>query len=72
MLDEAVEEAKKKLDSTDKEEIEKASSELTDKLMPIGAKLYEQATPKEDASDESKKEDGPVEGEVVDDKKEEK
>ena len=72
VLDEAVEEAKKKLDSTDKEEIEKASSELTDKLMPIGAKLYEQATPKEDASDESKKEDGPVEGEVVDDKKEEK
>jgi molecular chaperone DnaK len=71
-LDEAIEEAKKKLDSTDKEELEKAATELTDKLMPIGAKLYEQATPKEDASDESKKEDGPVEGEVVDDKKEEK
>jgi hypothetical protein len=44
--------------------------------MPIGAKLYEQASkPAEDAkSDEDKKDDkeGPVEGEVVDDDKQEK
>ena len=40
--------------------------------MPIGAKLYEQTTSKEDESSDvsdDKKEDGPVEGEVVDDKK---
>lgn len=72
-LDEAVEEAKKKLDSTDKEEIETATKELSNKIMPIGAKLYEQSTSpasddkKEDNKDEGK--EGPVEGEVVDDKK---
>lgn len=65
-LDEAVEEAKKHLDSTNKDDIEKAAKELNDKLMPIGAKLYEQATPP--AGEE--KNDGPVEGEVVDEKPE--
>jgi len=71
-LDEAVEEAKKKLDSTDKEEIETATKELSNKIMPIGAKLYEQTTPpasddkKDDSKDDSK--EGPVEGEVVDEK----
>jgi len=72
-LDEAVEEAKKKLESTNKEEIEAATKELSNKIMPIGAKLYEQSTSpasddkKEDNKDEGK--EGPVEGEVVDDKK---
>jgi molecular chaperone DnaK len=72
-LDEAVEEAKKKLDSKDKEEIEAAAKDLTNKIMPIGAKLYEQSTPpagddkKEDNSKGDK--EGPVEGEVVDDDK---
>jgi molecular chaperone DnaK len=64
-LDEAVAEAKKHLESTDKEELEKATKDLNDKIMPIGAKLYEQATP---PSEEGK--DGPVEGEVVDEKPE--
>jgi hypothetical protein len=40
--------------------------------MPIGAKMYEQASTDEKPADEtegdSKKDDGPVEGEVVDDK----
>ena len=70
---EVVEEAKKKLESTNKEEIEAATKELSNKIMPIGAKLYEQSTSpasddkKEDNKDEGK--EGPVEGEVVDDKK---
>jgi molecular chaperone DnaK len=76
-LDEAVEEAKKALkdDKADKDTLEKAAKELNDKLMPIGAKMYENAS-KEEApaeGDKAKKDDGkdePVEGEVVDDKKE--
>ena len=65
-LDKIIEEAKKSLESDDKDVLEKAANDLTEKLMPIGAKLYEAATP----SDESeKKEDGPVEGEVVDEEK---
>ncbi len=65
-LDEAVAEAKKHIESSDKDELEKAAKELTDKLMPIGAKLYEQAEP----TAEQDKKDGPVEGEVVDEKPE--
>ena len=67
----AVEEAKKVLndESADKEKLEAAAKELSDKIMPIGAKMYQEA-----AKDESKKEDGgktgdkdePIEGEVVD------
>jgi molecular chaperone DnaK len=75
-LDEAVETAKKTVadDKADKDTLEKAAKELNDKLMPIGAKMYEQAakeeTPKE--GEEAKKDGGkdePVEGEVVDDEK---
>jgi len=62
VLEEAIKDAQGKVESTDKEELEKAAKELTDKLMPIGAKLYESA----DKSEGSAKEDGPVEGEVVD------
>lgn len=76
-LDEAVEAAKKVLsdDKADKDTLEKAAKELNDKLMPIGAKMYEQAQgeakPAEGAKDDKKTDkDGPVEGEVVDDKKE--
>jgi molecular chaperone DnaK len=69
-LDKIVEEAKKSLESDDKDVLEKAASELTEKLMPIGAKLYETAeTP---AEDDDKKEDEPVEGEVVDEKEDKK
>jgi len=67
-LEEAIKEAQGKVESTDKEELEKAGKELTDKIMPIGAKLYESADAGEAKSDDAKKEDGPVEGEVVDEK----
>ena len=68
----AVEEAKKVLNDTnaDKEKFEEATKELSDKIMPIGAKLYQAAS--EDSksddkkSDDSKSDDEPVEGEVVD------
>ncbi len=71
-LKKAVEEAKKVLEDTnaDKEKLEAATKELSDKIMPIGAKLYQAA--QEDAKSDDKKEDKgsdsdePVEGEVVD------
>jgi molecular chaperone DnaK len=70
ILDDAITEAKTKVESTDKDELEKAGKELTDKIMPIGAKLYEKAeAPSEDAE---KKDDEPVEGEVVEEKEEDK
>jgi molecular chaperone DnaK len=83
-LDEAVEAAKKVVadDKADKEALENAAKELNDKLMPIGSKMYEQAqaaeAPAEDAESpdgdsknkkSDKKPDEPLEGEVVDDKK---
>ena len=78
VIKEAVEEAKKVKENADasKDELEAAVKALNDKIMPIGAKMYEAAA-KEDApeadGDEAKKDDGPVEGEVVDeDKKDEK
>jgi molecular chaperone DnaK len=80
VIKEAVEEAKKVKENTDasKDELEAASKALNDKIMPIGAKMYEQAA-KEDApaSEDGDKrtddKDEPVEGEVVDeDKKQDK
>ena len=74
-LDEAVEAAKKVTadEKADKAALEAAAKELNDKLMPIGAKMYEQAAkdekPAEDEKSEDKKADGPVEGEVVDEDK---
>ncbi|MFO0781792.1 MAG: molecular chaperone DnaK [Candidatus Saccharimonadales bacterium] len=73
-LDEAVEAAKKVVgdDKADKEALEAAAKELNDKLMPIGSKLYEQASaeeaPAEDGEKSDKKEDT-VEGEVVEEDK---
>jgi molecular chaperone DnaK len=83
-LDEAVAEAKKLDESSDKEAIEAATKALNDKLMPIGAKMYEAAkeaeAPEEEAASEDKDakdtkgdkkksdKDGAVEGEVVDEK----
>jgi molecular chaperone DnaK len=73
-LDEAITEAKKTVDNAEasKEELEKAAQELNDKLMPIGAKMYEDAS-KDAASDEDKsasdeKKDDSIEGEVVEEK----
>ena len=68
-LDSAIEEAKKSLEKTDKDDLEKAAKELTDKIMPIGAKLYEQPTEENKEDKKTKKDDEPVEGEVVDEKK---
>ncbi|MCA9325143.1 molecular chaperone DnaK [Candidatus Saccharibacteria bacterium] len=80
-LDDAVADAKKVIDKEDasKDDLENAAKELNDKLMPIGAKLYESASaedaPAEDddagkkSDKKSKKDDEPIEGEVVDDKK---
>ncbi len=74
VIDEAVAEAKKALESTDQEVVEKAAKDLTDKIMPIGAKMYEAAKDGEQpASDDAKyagkKDDSDaVEGEIVDEK----
>ena len=82
-LNEAIDDAKKIVadDKADKETLENAAKELNDKLMPIGAKMYDQAAaeeaPAEDAetpdakdkkSDKKSDADEPIEGEVVDDK----
>jgi molecular chaperone DnaK len=81
-LDEAVEAAQKtvKDEKADKDALENAAKELNDKLMPIGAKLYESASAEEakagnpgDPADDDKKgsndsKDDTIEGEVVDDK----
>ncbi|MBQ9180762.1 Hsp70 family protein, partial [Candidatus Saccharibacteria bacterium] len=65
----AVEEAKKVLadESADKEKLEAAAKELSDKIMPIGAKMYQQTSSEQSGgSDDGKKSDNePVEGEVV-------
>ena len=79
VLEEAAEAAKKVVadDKANKEALDSAAKELTDKIMPIGAKMYEQAqaaeTPAEEPKDDEKKsgkkkstKDEPVEGEVID------
>lgn len=77
-LEEATEAAKKVVsdEKANKEDLEKAASALNDKLMPLGAKMYEQAAaaeaPAEDADSKGDKKSGKddaIEGEVVDDKK---
>jgi len=75
-LTDAIEEAKKVIadEKADKEALEVAAKTLVDTTMPIGAKMYEAAAKDEEANDENaedKKDDKeePVEGEVVDDKK---
>lgn len=75
-INKAVEEAEKHKDSEDKDELEAAVKALNDVLMPIGAKMYQQTNDDGSTSDENTpqdekkpKEDGPIEGEVVDDKK---
>jgi molecular chaperone DnaK len=75
-IDEAVEKAKKLVadDKADKDALEAATKELNDVLMPIGAKMYENAAddkagdsaPAEDKKADDKSADGPLEGEVVD------
>ncbi len=66
----AVEEAKKVLNDTDadKDKLEEAAKELSNKIMPIGAKMYQQASDdkKSDDKKDDKGDDDAVEGEVVD------
>jgi molecular chaperone DnaK len=78
-LDEAVSEAKTHLEATDKDELEKAAKELSEKLMPIGAKMYESAqkegdakTEEADSAEKKSDKEEPIEGEVVDEDKKEK
>ena len=83
VIETAVEAAKKVKDDdkADKDTLEAAAKELTDTIMPIGAKLYEEAAkedaPAEDAAEaddkkgkksKKSKADEAVEGEVVDEK----
>ena len=71
-LADAVETAKQVVAKEDvtKEELESAAKALNDKLMPIGAKMYENQTADEapEQANEAKK-DEPIEGEVVDEDK---
>ena len=78
VITDAVEEAKKHKDATDKDELEAATKVLNDVVMPIGAKIYQEAA-KEGSEEEApasedakKKSDEPVEGEVIDNKDEKK
>ena len=73
-LEEAIKDAKEVLDKEDSGTLEEAAKALNDRIMPIGAKMYEAAKaekPAEDAEtpkDKKDDKDGPVEGEVVDEK----
>lgn len=67
----AVEEAKEVLkdESADKDKLEEAAKDLQNKIMPIGAKLYQSAADDKKSDKDDKKDssdDEPVEGEVVD------
>ncbi len=74
-LEDAVKAAKEVAESDDKDKLEEAVKDLNDKIMPIGAKMYESAkddaaadAPSDDNDDQDDKSDT-VEGEVVDDEK---
>lgn len=69
----AVEEAKKVLNDkkANKDAYESATKDLSDRIMPIGAKMYQEASKGNSKSDDSKEsnesdKDEPVEGEVID------
>lgn len=71
-IKEAVKKAKESLEANaeDKEKLEEATKELNDKVMEIGAKLYQAGDDKTaestEAKSDDKKDDDAVEGEVVD------
>ena len=70
-LKDALETAKAVLkdENADKDKFDSAVKELNDKLMPIGAKLYQSSSDEkanDKGSDKSDKSDDAVEGEVVD------
>ncbi|MBR3180285.1 Hsp70 family protein [Candidatus Saccharibacteria bacterium] len=73
VIEDAVKDARKVLEneSSDKEAYETAARELSEKIMPIGAKLYQSANDsgtdaKDAASSDDSASDDAVEGEVVD------
>jgi molecular chaperone DnaK len=69
-LEEAITEAKTKLESEDPEELKKAAEALSEKMQVVGAAMYEQAASSEqDAGGSEEKKDEPVEGEVVEEEK---
>lgn len=74
-IEDAVAEAEKHKDATDKDELEAATKVLNEAIMPIGAKMYQQSAEAEAPAEgedtgkkKSKKDDDAVEGEVVDEK----
>jgi molecular chaperone DnaK len=74
IIDDAVEEAKKVSEDSDasEEAVKDALKALNDKIMPIGAKMYEQSSDDDKKEDDKEKKDEPVEGEVVDEKDDKK
>lgn len=66
-IEEAVKEAKKVLEDkeADREQLENAAKELSNKIMPIGAKMYQKEAPQAEDKKDEKGGDEPVEGEVV-------
>lgn len=80
-LDEAIAAAKAKAGVNDKDELTSAVKELTDKMMPIGSKMYESAEADSAESEKPKAETGnkkkagkdePIEGEIIDGEDKEK
>jgi molecular chaperone DnaK len=75
-LEDAVKAAKELGESDDAEKLQEAVKDLNDKIMPIGAKMYENAKDEptaggsDDDADDNDDKDSTVEGEVVDDEKE--
>ena len=78
-IEDAVAEAEKHKEATEKDELEAAIKGLNDAIMPIGAKMYQQASEepaaegdakagKKAKNNKSKKDDQAMEGEVVDEK----
>jgi len=77
VITDAVEEAKKHQTSEDTDELKTAAKALSDAIMPIGTKMYQQASEASEAQPSEasakdgktdKKDDEAVEGEVVDEK----
>lgn len=76
-LEDAIKSAKEvqTKEDAEKDALEQAAKDLSEKMMPIGAKMYEEAAKAEEAlkgEGESKDKDEPVEGEVVDEDKDTK
>lgn len=68
-IEDAVKAAKEFEGSDDLDKVNQAVKDLNEKIMPIGAKLYEAVAKEEEAKTDDKKADEPVEGEVVDEDK---